>query len=103
LFNSASKKKVRVPLAFKDMLDLTGYAVDPDDGETQYELQDVIVHKGDLADEGHFMIFVKDQVRGGWVKYDDAEGKVDNPPRFDESRLSTGERKVRRLYSGAFL
>jgi uncharacterized UBP type Zn finger protein len=78
-------------LTFDDTLDLSSY-VEGADGPINYSLHGVLLHQGSSADEGHYILHIKDVGTQRWVKYDDANVEFEDHPSFDENK-SGGEKK----------
>ena len=52
------KKKLNVPIEFPDQLDLSSY-VNEKEGSSVYQLVGVLVHVGQEAHQGHYIVHVQ--------------------------------------------
>ena len=66
-YGTGKVDKINDRYTFPDTLDVPGGA----EGSTRrYRLHSVFVHRG-TAESGHYFVFVRPEVQGGWFKFDD--------------------------------
>ena len=66
-YGTGKVDKINDHYTFPDTLDVPGGA---EGSQRRYRLHSVFVHRG-TAESGHYFVFVRPQVQGGWFKFDD--------------------------------